>query len=210
MSTKLEECDLVMRGGITSGVVYPGVLVELAKHYRFRNIGGASAGAIAAGVAAAAEYGRQSGASPYAFEDVVARLPDELGGQEKGQGGTDFKTIFRPAEALEGEMALVWTALEKGPFGKRALAHLLKILKPSLWPVVPTAAVLGALAGGLGFLMVLAVAAPGAPGAGAVALLAGLAFGLVAFALALGWLSWIDRRGFLSDLGRLGAGRPAG
>ncbi|WP_448580381.1 patatin-like phospholipase family protein [Thermaurantiacus sp.] len=202
MSNRLEECDLVMRGGITSGVVYPGVLAELARHYRFRNIGGASAGAIAAGVAAAAEHGRQSGACPRAFEDVVARLPDELGGQEKGEGGTDFRTIFRPAEELAGEMALVWTALEKGPFAPRALAHLLKILKPSLRPVVPTAAVLAALAGGLGFLMVLAVARPGAPGAAVVALVSGAAFALLAFALAFGWLAWIDRRGFLSDLGR--------
>lgn len=202
MATTWKECDLVMRGGITSGVVYPGVLMELARHYRFRNIGGASAGAIAAGVAAAAEYGRQSGACPQAFEDVVARLPDELGGQKKGRGGTDFKTIFRPAKAMDAEMGLVWAALEKGPFLKLALTHLLNILKPSLRPVVPTAAVLAALAGGLGFLLVMAVAAPGAPGAGVVALLAGSAFGLVTLALAFGWLTWIDRAGFLADLGR--------
>ena len=33
-------CDLVLNGGVASGVVYPWALVELARHYRFRNIGG--------------------------------------------------------------------------------------------------------------------------------------------------------------------------
>jgi hypothetical protein len=40
-------CDIVMKGGITSGVVYPLAALELAKDHRFRNIGGTSAGAIA-------------------------------------------------------------------------------------------------------------------------------------------------------------------
>jgi predicted acylesterase/phospholipase RssA len=57
----LPECDLVMKGGITSGVVYPGIVLELAGKYRFRSIGGTSAGAIAAAICAAAEYGRQTG-----------------------------------------------------------------------------------------------------------------------------------------------------
>lgn len=54
------ECDFVMQGGIASGVVYPPAILSLAPKYRFRGIGGASAGAIAAGAAAAAEYGRES------------------------------------------------------------------------------------------------------------------------------------------------------
>src|SRR5687768_17161346 len=57
----LPACDLVMKGGITSGVVYPGVVTRLAHKYRFANIGGTSAGAIAAGICAAAEFSRQSG-----------------------------------------------------------------------------------------------------------------------------------------------------
>jgi predicted acylesterase/phospholipase RssA len=47
-------CDLVMKGGITSGIVYPPAIAKLAREYRFKNIGGTSAGAIAAAVAAAA------------------------------------------------------------------------------------------------------------------------------------------------------------
>ena len=36
-------CDLTMRGGTTSGVVYPLAVCELAKQYVFRSVGGASA-----------------------------------------------------------------------------------------------------------------------------------------------------------------------
>jgi predicted acylesterase/phospholipase RssA len=51
------QCDLVMKGGITSGVVYPRAIHELSKAYRFKNIAGTSVGAIAAVMAAAAQYG---------------------------------------------------------------------------------------------------------------------------------------------------------
>jgi predicted acylesterase/phospholipase RssA len=54
------ECDIVMKGGITSGVIYPLAVCQLAQTYRLRSVGGASAGAIAAAAAAAAEVGRTS------------------------------------------------------------------------------------------------------------------------------------------------------
>jgi len=50
----------VMKGGVTSGIVYPQAILELAVKYRFRSIGGTSAGAIAAAMTAASEYGRQT------------------------------------------------------------------------------------------------------------------------------------------------------
>ena len=56
-----DECDLVMKGGLTSAIAYPPAVLELATRYRFRNIGGASAGAIAAALVAAAEYARANG-----------------------------------------------------------------------------------------------------------------------------------------------------
>jgi predicted acylesterase/phospholipase RssA len=62
-----QDCDLVMRGGVTSGAVYPSALMEIAEHYQLRNVGGASAGAIAAVGAAACEYSRQVGNDPAAF-----------------------------------------------------------------------------------------------------------------------------------------------
>ena len=45
----MKKCDIVMKGGITSGIVYPGAVCKLAEKYEFQSIGGtASAGAIAA------------------------------------------------------------------------------------------------------------------------------------------------------------------
>ncbi len=68
------ECDLVMKGGITSGVVYPLAACELARTHRFVNIGGSSAGAIAACIVAAAECGRDTGGF-----NRLAALPDQIG-----------------------------------------------------------------------------------------------------------------------------------
>ena len=68
------DCDLVMKGGITSGIVYPLAACELARQYRFRSIGGSSAGAIGAVMVAAAEHGRDSGG----FRRL-AEIPTKLG-----------------------------------------------------------------------------------------------------------------------------------
>ncbi len=57
----MDECDLIMKGGVTSGIVYPSAILQLQKKYRFRSIGGTSAGAIAAAFTAAAELGRDRG-----------------------------------------------------------------------------------------------------------------------------------------------------
>ncbi|UQA60621.1 patatin-like phospholipase family protein [Polyangium aurulentum] len=70
-------CDLVMKGGVTSGVVYPPAILRLAKERRFRCIGGASAGAIAAAAAAAAEYGRDEGGGFARFERMQEDLNRE-------------------------------------------------------------------------------------------------------------------------------------
>ena len=74
-------CDLVMKGGITSGVAYPRAVCELARTYSLKSIGGASAGAIAAAAAAAAEYQRRTGARKGGGEAgyaLLAKLPGWL------------------------------------------------------------------------------------------------------------------------------------
>jgi predicted acylesterase/phospholipase RssA len=71
---RMRECDLVMKGGITSGIVYPPLVLKLKDKYRFRSVGGTSAGAIAAAATAAAEFGREAGG----FEKLAA-LNEELG-----------------------------------------------------------------------------------------------------------------------------------
>ena len=90
MCIRDSECDVVMKGGITSGVVYPGAVVELARRYRFRRIGGASAGAIAAAAVAAAEHGRGT-TGGFARLDAV---PGELA--EHVDGDPFLLRLFRP------------------------------------------------------------------------------------------------------------------
>ncbi|MGR4866452.1 patatin-like phospholipase family protein [Caulobacter sp. LARHSG274] len=108
------ECDLVMKGGITSGVVYPYAILELARRYRFRSIGGASAGAIAAAFAAAAEYARQAGDLEgfTRFERRCAELPTILAG------------LFQPSDGFKPLMTALRqvAAKDKGPL--RFLAAL--------------------------------------------------------------------------------------
>lgn len=73
MSDRLPKyCDLVMKGGVTSGIVYPNAVLALAEEYRFKNIGGTSAGAIAAAVSAAAALGdRIRAADPARSRDAM-------------------------------------------------------------------------------------------------------------------------------------------
>jgi predicted acylesterase/phospholipase RssA len=86
-------CDIVMKGGITSGVVYPPAICKLAEEYHFKNIGGTSAGAIAAALTAAAEYRRRETGSNEGF-DLLAALPTSLG--EVKSGGTQLFRLFQP------------------------------------------------------------------------------------------------------------------
>lgn len=85
------ECDVVMKGGITSGVLYPLAVCELAKTYHLRNVGGTSAGAMAAAAAAAAEHGRAVDDPAAGFQGLAA-LPAWL--------NTDnhLEELFRPPE----------------------------------------------------------------------------------------------------------------
>jgi predicted acylesterase/phospholipase RssA len=88
-------CDLVMKGGITSGVVYPKAITALSRHYRFKNIGGTSAGAIAAAVTAAAEFNRRQNGSRNGF-DLLDKLPQELQGSVPGTKGSRLLSLFQP------------------------------------------------------------------------------------------------------------------
>ena len=89
LGPELRECDVVMKGGITSGVLYPLAVCELATRYRLCSVGGTSAGAIAAAAAAAAEVGRSSGQLGSGF-DGLAQLPNWLRSDEHLLG------LFRP------------------------------------------------------------------------------------------------------------------
>lgn len=119
------ECDLIMKGGITSGVVYPWLVARLAGRYRFRQIGGSSAGAMAAAACAAAEFARRNG-SPRGFAYLGA-LPKWLGRRQNGTGPTRLRRLFRPTQALSAPFDAI-VALTTKRF--RPLVRLLLVGRP--------------------------------------------------------------------------------
>src|SRR5690606_36044877 len=116
-----------MKGGITSGVVYPPAIARLAQRYRFRSVGGASAGAIAAGATAAAEYGPRSARRPDAFEEL-AGLSEEV--------ASGLGQLFVPSpkgRPLFGVFMYLLGHSSGGPEGGRnALTGALQILLSTL------------------------------------------------------------------------------
>ncbi|BBY62815.1 patatin-like phospholipase family protein [Mycolicibacterium helvum] len=108
------ECDVVMKGGITSGVIYPRAVCTLAQTYRLRSIGGSSAGAIAAAGAAAAEFGRASGGFT-----LLEALPADITAQENGES-----VLFRLFQPTKKTLPLyrAFTAGMGKPAGKIRIA----------------------------------------------------------------------------------------
>ncbi|MDX2194221.1 MAG: patatin-like phospholipase family protein [Gemmatimonadales bacterium] len=173
------ECDIVLKGGVTSGIVYPLALVALARTYRFRSIGGTSAGAIAAAATAAAEYGRRHGRG--AGFARLAALPTEL--------GTDGRLarLFQPARGLGLllDLGLFFTGAR--PAWQRLAGALALATLLLLAPLLAGNALIGALARWSARPML-------APLAGA-ALLA-LALALVAWLLARAAARALERNGW--------------
>src|SRR6476660_447651 len=86
------QCDLVMRGGIASGLVYPRAIAKLAENYDFRSIGGTSVGAIAAAGTAAAALGAKTGQDH--FQTRLKQLPEEI--SETRDGKPVLERLFQP------------------------------------------------------------------------------------------------------------------
>jgi predicted acylesterase/phospholipase RssA len=159
-------CDIVMKGGITSGVVYPNAICELAATYRFKSVGGTSAGAIAAAATAAAEYGRRP----------TSKNPDAKGfarlaalGDELAQPGR-VKALFEPQRSTRRLFGVLIGVLEGGFPGWFRVAR-------SLGPLL---LLLGAAPGAA--LLVLSIAHWSDDGFDALALL-GCTVGMIALVL---------------------------
>lgn len=123
------ECDMVMKGGITSGIVYPYAILEIATKYRFRSLGGTSAGAIAAAFAAAAEYGRRSGRKDSFL--LLKRYSDELPDK--------LLSLFQPSPPLLPAVDVAKSMIRAG--GVRPLVG--RILRHAIAPAAASAALLG-------------------------------------------------------------------
>jgi hypothetical protein len=131
---ELKYCDIVMKGGITSGVVYPYTIAELATEYCFKSIGGTSAGAIAATLTAAAELGRREGHIK-SFE-VIAELPSELGTENF------LLQLFQPSRQSRKIFNVFLSALRTGSAASRVFAVLGAVIA-NFWLSVILGIILG-------------------------------------------------------------------
>jgi predicted acylesterase/phospholipase RssA len=126
-------CDVVMKGGITSGVVYPLAIAKLAEWFVFKNIGGTSAGAIAAAATAAAELTRGSGG----FERL-AQLPKFLTEEAPDGSGSNLFAFFQPQRSTARLFRLCVAGLGGG--WKACLSICARLLL-EFWPAILLGAV---------------------------------------------------------------------
>lgn len=114
------ESDLVMKGGITSGVVFPLAICELAKKFKLKNIGGTSAGAITAAIAAAAEYGRES-AGGFAG---LAKISAWLGKASDHKKGSNLLNLFQAQPETSSLFHLALSQIRHTSVAMRLLSAL--------------------------------------------------------------------------------------
>ncbi|PYE52062.1 patatin-like phospholipase family protein [Deinococcus yavapaiensis] len=129
------ECNLVLEGGVTSGVVYPSLVEELARTYRLRCVGGTSAGAIAASLAAAAELGRQTGQGGFAR---LLNAADWLATSEVQGGPLNLQRLFQP----QATTAATFELLSRANDENRAWTLPLEVMRRQ-----PLAALAGSVPG---------------------------------------------------------------
>lgn len=129
--------DLTMRGGTTSGVVYPLAVCEVASRFRVRNVGGASAGAIAAAVTAAAEVGRSSQlpAEAYAPLSEEERQDGHVRPGFVGMSDTVAWLAEVSADGLGGERDAYRLAqlFRPGPRDRRRYALVTAFMRKQVW-----------------------------------------------------------------------------
>jgi hypothetical protein len=123
--SELPLCDIVMEGGVTSGVIYPRAVVKLSESFRLKNIGGTSAGAIAAAVSAAAELGRARNPATNPGYTLLAKLPDALAELSPDGKTTRLLALFQPAASTKPLFTLLTSALNAKSGLRRAGALVL-------------------------------------------------------------------------------------
>ena len=192
-------CDLVMKGGVTSGLVYPRAALQLAQEYSFKCIGGTSAGAVAAAFTAAAEYNRHGGGF-----DRLDDLNREL------QQGDKLSSLFQPSNETRPALNLflgmpayrkeAMKLSEKGLLGKLAgtVRLAVKVLEETGVPGLAAGRVKGAFLGIAAALALGVVIAVLARIFGASALFETFAAAAIVLGILLAVVGWVS--------GALGAG----
>lgn len=119
----MQRCDIVMKGGITSGIVYPPALLRIAQRFSLKSIGGTSAGAIAAAVAAAAEFRRITSSSGDGFVKLKTQIMEWLA------NGRNLQSLFVPvAAAAPLYWFFVWSLNVKSALRRRSVPGALNVV----------------------------------------------------------------------------------
>lgn len=147
-------CDLVMKGGVTSGVVYPFAICRIAAEYVIRNIGGTSVGAIAAAITAAAEYRRRGPDGTGDGYVELAKLPAFL-----ARDG-NLVALFAADEDMAPYLDVALAFVQDDPAGKplpptTKFVNAAKTVFRSAWPTLCLTFVLTTLLDPLTWLLIL-------------------------------------------------------
>jgi len=158
-------CDVVMKGGVTSGVVYPTAICRLATTYVIKNIGGTSVGAIAAAITAAAEFRRRKSNSGQGYAEL-AKLPGFLGAPGA------LLSLFKPDPIARALFNVAMIPIGHASPAAKLLRLLGTLLLQYVWiPLLTIAVIFGTFVG---------VAWPLPPGVLWRCLGAAIVFGLIA------------------------------
>lgn len=152
MAVDRPPCSVVLEGGVTSAVIYASLLAHLSESYTFRQLGGASSGAVAAAAAAAAEFARsQAGAPATTAFDGLRDFPTELT-KTAGRGGpTTLLRLFQPKPNGLASFKVALASLDRSGSDTllRTAARVLANLVVHFWPA---SLFLAAALGGLGWI----------------------------------------------------------
>lgn len=194
-------CDLVMKGGITSGIVYPNAVLSLARQYRFKNIGGTSAGAIAAAVAAAAAFGDRRRHSGEAVAEQVGFAGLAAVSTQLSTRGFIY-SLFQPAPGARTAFRLLVMLTGKSSLPRKIVCLLAAVF--AIAPLELSVALVGLL--GIGWL------AAGADGVLATllpSLLCAYGAGVLASALRVARVARRNLLGLCNGSTQAGAATPA-
>lgn len=142
-------CDLVLEGGVTSALIYTGLIARLSQHYRLKNLGGTSSGAVAAAAGAIAQRAKLSRPDTSrnhlhpAFK-ALRDFPKELA-QTDDHGRTVLFRLFQPQRETRRGYRILAAFLQSWE-ASRPFAAVARAIAATLYSF-PVAAVLGALPG---------------------------------------------------------------
>ena len=129
-------CDAVMKGGVTSGIVYPPAIAALASQFYLHSIGGTSVGAIAAAIAAAAEFRRRQTGSGEGYA-LLSKLPNFL-----TRDGVLLKLFSADPRKSESLLRVALALVGNSPLFARLSRALAMAVLTYIWILLPIAIVI--------------------------------------------------------------------